>query len=104
MNIYKMKYKDLNKYSKKFNKTTYGCLAKIYATTPIVLEIIFGLLLVYQMISDPYNINFDNSTITILSICLFISFISLYITQLTYIGMLKDYISSLNTDNKKEKE
>ena len=57
-----------------------------------------------KVLFNPSNISFDNSTITILSICFLISFLSLCITQLMYSRMLKDYISSLNTDNKKEKE
>ena len=69
MNIYKMKDKDLTKYSTKFNKTVFGKRAKIFATTPIVLGFVFIILLIYQMISNPSNISFDNSTITILSIC-----------------------------------
>lgn len=105
MNIYKMKDKDLTKYSTKFNKTVFGKRAKIFATTPIVLGIVFIVLLIYQMINNPSNISFDNSTITILSICFLISFLSLCITQLMYSRMLKDYISSLtNEDKKKDKD
>ena len=104
MNIYKMKDKDLTKYSTKFNKTVFGKRAKIFATTPIVLGFVFIILLIYQMISNPSNVSFDNSTINILSICFLISFLSLCITQLMYNKMLKDYISSLNNEDKKEKE
>lgn len=102
MNIYKMKDKDLTKYSTRFNKTTYGKRAKIFATTPIILGIIFIILLIYQMINNPDNISFDNTTITILSICFLISFLSLCITQLMYSRMLKEYISSLDEEKKKK--
>ena len=73
MNIYKMKDKDLTKYSTKFNKTVFGKRAKIFATTPIVLGVVFIVLLICQMINNPSNISFDNSTITILSIIMLVA-------------------------------
>ena len=50
MNIYKMKDKDLTKYSTKFNKTVFGKRAKIFATTPIVLGFVFIILLIIFII------------------------------------------------------
>lgn len=86
MNVYKLNNKELQKYSKEFNKTPFGFKVRVFSMLPICIAIIFLLVTIINYII--YQTGLDDPILTFSYFSILISCVA----QLQYGRYLKDYI------------
>ena len=88
MDIYKIDDKGLRELKSEFNKTSYGARASMFALFPLMLVIPFGLAFACFVFVDEFVLGM------LTAISLVISMLGLFINQLIYYRMLKEYAST----------
>lgn len=99
MNIYKLSFEEVKKVAQDFNKTGFGRRAYIFSLLPIItFFILFVLGIILSIMKDDIDV-----TTVVAFTGAFISYTMLWITQLQYGALLKDYIKSLDKKTISEK-